>query len=144
MFTLQCSASFDAAHFLKDHPGACRNLHGHRWRVEAEIAGDRLQIAGAARDMLVDFADFKQTLKALAAEFDHKMIYEAGSLKPATLAALHDEGFALVQVPFRPTAERLAQLIFARLADAGFVPLKVQVWETPNNCASYSEQEARI
>lgn len=139
MFTLQCSASFDAAHFLKDHPGACSNLHGHRWRIEAEIAGDKLQTDVAARDMLVDFADFKRVLKELAAEFDHKMIYEAGSLRPTTVAALQEEGFALVELPFRPTAERLAQLIFGKLRDNGFAPVRVQVWETPNNCAVYSE-----
>lgn len=139
MFTLQCTAAFDAAHFLKNHPGACRNLHGHRWRVEAQIAGDKLQVDGAARDMLVDFADFKRALRALAAEFDHKMIYEADSLKPATIAALADEGFDLVELPYRPTAERLAQLFFNRLREQGFCPLLVQVWETPDNCAAYRE-----
>lgn len=139
MFTLQCSASFDAAHFLKDHPGACSNLHGHRWLIEAQIAGEKLQDDVAARDMLVDFADFKRVLKNIAAEFDHKMIYEAGSLKPATVSALLEEGFALVELPFRPTAERLAQLIFDRLRAGGFCPVRVQVWETPNNCAAYSE-----
>lgn len=139
MFTLQCSASFDAAHFLKDHPGACRNLHGHRWRVEAEISGEYLQADGPARDMLVDFADFKHALKALAAEFDHKMIYETASLKPATVAALTDEGFALVELPCRPTAEQMARLFFHRLREQGFCPCRVQVWETPNNCAAYYE-----
>lgn len=139
MFTLQSSVSFDAAHFLKDHPGACRNLHGHSWRVQAEIAGEDLSAAGAARDMLVDFADFKRALKDIAAEFDHKLICEADSLKPQTLAALKDEGFVIVELPFRPTAEQLARLFFVRLQRLGFAPQKVQVWETAQNCASYGE-----
>lgn len=140
MFILQSSAEFDAAHFLKDHPGACRNLHGHRWRVEAEICGENLQADGAARDMLVDFADFKRVLRDYAAEFDHKLIYEASSLKPTTVAALQDEGFALVELAFRPTAERLAGLFYRRLQEAGFEPLRVKVWETPDNCAVFEER----
>lgn len=140
MFTLQSSADFDAAHFLKEHPGACSNLHGHRWRVEAEICGENLQADGAARDMLVDFADFKRALREYAAEFDHKLIYEAGSLRPTTLAALTEEGFALVELAYRPTAERLAYLFFERLREAGFAPLRVKVWETPDNCAVYEER----
>lgn len=139
MFTLQSAACFDAAHFLKDHPGACRNLHGHHWRVQAEIAGETLAAGGAARDMLVDFADFKRALKELAAELDHKLIYEAGSLRPETLAALRAEGFALVELPFRPTAEQLARRFFLRLREQGFAPVRVLIWETPDNCAAYGE-----
>lgn len=139
MFILQSAADFDAAHFLQDYPGACRNLHGHHWRVQAEIAGDALQPKGAARDMLVDFADFKRVLRDLAAEFDHKLIYEAGSLRPETVAALQSENFALAELPFRPTAEQLARLFFHRLKEYGFAPLRVMVWETPDNCAAYGE-----
>lgn len=139
MFTLQGSVSFDAAHFLKDHPGACRNLHGHTWRVMAEIAGEHLQTDGPALDMLVDFAEFKQVLRELAAHFDHKMIYEVGSLKPATLAALADEGFVLAEFLSRPTAEQLARWFYQQLQSRGYAPRRVQVWETPNNCAIYEE-----
>ncbi|MBS1263194.1 MAG: hypothetical protein MAG715_00364 [Methanonatronarchaeales archaeon] len=28
-----------AAHRLTQHPGACRNLHGHRWKLEVRITG---------------------------------------------------------------------------------------------------------
>ncbi len=45
MYSLQAEASFDAAHFLANHPGQCRNLHGHRWKVRAEVQA--AQRAGA-------------------------------------------------------------------------------------------------
>lgn len=139
MFSLQTEASFDAAHFLAGHPGACRDLHGHRWRVVLELRGEALQETGPARGMLCDFATAKAALKELAATLDHKLLFEAGSLRPATLAALADEGFQPVQLPFRPTAEELARWFWRGLVAAGLAPAKVSVYETPENCASYWE-----
>lgn len=141
MYSLRAEACFDAAHFLQGHPGACRNLHGHRWRVLAELAAPALQTEGGERDMLRDFAALKQALRELAAEFDHKFIFERGSLKPQTLAALRAEGFALAEVAFRPTAERLACWFYQQLGGRGLAPARVWVYETPENCASYYESE---
>ncbi len=139
MYSLQVESCFDAAHFLQGHPGACRNLHGHRWRVLAEITAPELQPRGDGRDMLRDFAELKAELKELTAAFDHKFIFEQGSLRPGTLAALAEEGFALAEVPFRPTAERLAHWFYMQLRQRGLQPNRVWVYETPENCASYSE-----
>ncbi len=140
MFGLQAEVCFDAAHFLAGHSGACRNLHGHRWRIVAELCGDELTAEGSGRDMLLDFAGLKQALRALAGRFDHKLIYEAGTLRPATLDALHDEGFALAELPFRPTAERLAQHFYRELRADGLAVARVTVYETPENCAAYWEE----
>lgn len=139
MYSLQAEASFDAAHFLKDHPGACRNLHGHRWQVVAEITAAELQTAGPDRDMLQDFAELKASLKELASAFDHKFIFEEGSLRPQTIAALQAEGFALAEVSFRPTAERLAHWFYQQLRSKGLCTSRVLVYETPENCAAYFE-----
>ena len=42
MYTIQTEASFDSAHFLKDYEGKCSNIHGHRWRIEVELAAHSL------------------------------------------------------------------------------------------------------
>ena len=56
MYSLQAEASFDAAHFLANHPGQCRILHGHRWKVRAEVQAAQLNTNGPERGMLLDFA----------------------------------------------------------------------------------------
>lgn len=139
MYILTSEAAFDAAHFLYGYEGKCRNLHGHRWRVVAEIANDSLVDEGQCRDMVVDFGDVKSVLKAEADRLDHALIYEEGSLKPTTVAALEDEGFRLVVVDFRPTAEALARYFYQRLAQAGLSVHGVTVYETPTNAATYRE-----
>ena len=100
MYTLKTEQSFDSAHFLADYVGKCRNIHGHRWRVVIEIQGDALLTSGEKRGMLVDFGDLKNDLKKLADELDHSLIIESGSLKDATMEALRDEEFHIVEFPF--------------------------------------------
>lgn len=137
MYYLKTEQSFDAAHFLKDYQGKCRNLHGHRWRVVAEIQGEALAQDRQTRGMLVDFGELKELLKALCDGLDHSFIYEDGSLRPTTLAALEEEGFRMVAVPFRPTAEEFARYFYEEITKRGCAVHRVEVYETPNNCAAY-------
>ena len=137
MYGLKTESSFDAAHFLTNYDGKCENLHGHRWRVIAWIEVEHLQGSGQELDMVVDFSDFKHALRSLTEEFDHMFIVEEGSLAPATMAALESETFKLFVVPWRTTSENFARHFFDRLAGMGFPVAKVEVNETPNNCAYY-------
>lgn len=138
MYQIKTQYHFDAAHFLKDHPGACRYLHGHRWLVTATLACSRLSDAQDEKGMIVDFKRFKSALKKICADFDHCFIYEKNSLKSRTIAALKEEDFQLCEVPFRPTAENLARAIFDRL-DEIFPVYSVEVFETPTQSAVYQK-----
>ena len=137
MYKLKASAAFDSAHFLAGYEGKCRNIHGHRWTVEAEFCGEELISTGDKRGMLIDFGDLKHELRLIADSLDHALICEKGSLKDTTLAALNDEGFRLIEVGFRPTAENFAKMIFSLLSDKGLPVRSVVVYETPDNCAVY-------
>ncbi|MCR5007177.1 MAG: 6-carboxytetrahydropterin synthase QueD [Oribacterium sp.] len=137
MFFLKSESSFDAAHFLKGYEGKCSNIHGHRWRVVVEIEGEKLSEEAQTRGMLVDFSDLKKAIKELCDKFDHTFIYEEGSLKDATVKALMEEDFKMNVVAFRPTAENFAKFFYESLATSGFVVHRVEVYETPNNCACY-------
>ncbi len=137
MYGLKTESAFDAAHFLSDYEGKCENLHGHRWRVIAWIEVDELQTSGQEKDMVVDFGDFKRALRSLVAQFDHMFIVEEGSLAPETIAALESETFKLLVVPWRTTSENFARHFFDELVEMGFPVTRVEVDETPNNCAYY-------
>ncbi|MEE3393684.1 MAG: 6-carboxytetrahydropterin synthase QueD [Lachnospiraceae bacterium] len=134
MYQLKTESSFDAAHFLKGHPGKCRNLHGHRWKVEIVLESSEI-----SDGMIIDFADVKHALRDLTEELDHSFIFEKGSLKNTTLTALSDEGFKLNEVPFRPTAENFAKYFFDAMKEKGFPMKSAAVYETPANCALYTE-----
>ena len=137
MYGLKTESSFDAAHFLTEYHGKCENLHGHRWRVVAYLAQEKLWNEGTHKDMVIDFGEFKHVLRELTEELDHSFIVEEGSLMPETLACLEKEGFTLSMMPFRTTAENLARYFYDRMADSGLSISRVEVYETPNNCAIY-------
>ncbi len=139
MYYLTAEAAFDAAHFLSGYEGKCSNLHGHRWRVVLKIKEDALQEEGQQRGMVVDFGDVKSALKKETDFFDHTFIYEEGTLKDATVEALGAEGFLMRPVSYRPTAENFSKYFFDKFAEYGFKVAEVTVYETPNNCATYSE-----
>ncbi len=137
MYYLKSEAAFDSAHFLSGYDGKCKNLHGHRWRVVAEIKSENLSSNKQNRGMVIDFSDLKSALKDICDNLDHCLIYEEGSLKAKTIEALKDENFKFISVPFRPTAENFAKHFFDLLTNKGFNVNKVEVFETPNNSATY-------
>ena len=118
MFELKTSASFDSAHFLSGYQGKCSNLHGHRWKIEVTVGQETLQEEGNYRGMVIDFG-------------------EEGTLQRATVEALLAEGFRLIAVPFRPTAEQFAKCFYEKLTADGLPVRRVAVYETPENCAVY-------
>ena len=139
MYKLKTKASFDSAHFLKDYDGKCSNIHGHRWTVEIEVGAETLESDTQNRGMVVDFSNLKKDLKEIADHFDHSLIMETGSLKPATEDALLAENLRIVKVDFRPTAENFAKYIYDERAGRGYKVIEASVYETPNNVASYCE-----
>lgn len=141
MYILKTEASFDSAHFLSGYSGKCSNLHGHRWKIEIEIESEELVSDGQCRGMIVDFGDLKSDLKELADSFDHAFIYEKGSLKAATIDALKAESFRLIEIEFRPTAENFSKYFYDIMQDKGYNVRTLTVYETPNNCASYSGKD---
>lgn len=138
MYKLKTSSDFDGAHFLYEYEGKCRNIHGHRWNVVAVIYGENLNTDNQTRGMLVDFSAFKKDLKEITEEFDHSLIIEKGSLREETLAALKAENFKINILEVRPTAENLAKVFYDRLSDRGYEVYEMTVYETQENCATYS------
>lgn len=139
MYFLKSEASFDSAHFLYGYDGKCSNIHGHHWKIEVTVKDLSLQSEGQTKGMIIDFGDLKKALKSVADNFDHALIYETGTLKKDTLECLLRDGFRLVELPYRPTAENLARHFYQLLKESGFNLHNVTVYETPNNCAMFEE-----
>ena len=129
MHLITSESSFDAAHFLTNYEGKCKNIHGHRWRVVVTIKGE------LTNGMLVDFGDFKKDIKDLCDYFDHSFIVEKGSLDKKLFDLLNKQ-FVLRVVEFRTTAENFSKYIFEEMTKKYSVK-EVCVYETPNNCARY-------
>ena len=101
------SASFEAAHSLPLHPGRCKRLHGHHYRIEVSISG-----AVGPDGVVLDFDELANILRSeVLQRWDHQLLND------------------LVD---NPTAELLAQEAFKLLAAAGLAVVSVKLWETPD------------
>lgn len=64
---------FHAAHFLPNHEGACKNLHGHTYRLQIGISGPLMEDQG----MIADFSWLKGWVQNLIIEeLDHQCLNE--------------------------------------------------------------------
>lgn len=139
MYILKTEQSFDSAHFLGGYEGKCRNIHGHRWRVVIEVKTEQLETDCQLRGMHVDFATLKANLAEETEKLDHAFIIEKGTLKDATMTALREEAFHLIEIDFRPTAENFAKYFYEKMTAYGYQVKCATVYETPNNSAAYCE-----
>lgn len=136
MYTISKSFEFDASHRLITHPGKCKNIHGHRYKVEVSIGASEIdEITG----MLMDFGDLGKFKQWLMDYFDHATIvnYDDSNF----IRFLNQEGSKVYAIHGEPTAENMAKLFFNMLENMlpkGMKPFVVVVWETPNCKATYT------
>jgi len=142
MYILKSEHSFDSAHFLSGYTGKCANIHGHRWKVEVEVQSETLVKGGQQSGMIIDFGDLKKDVKSMVDAYDHSLIIEVGSMRNETLNCLNQDGFNIIMVDFRTTAENFAAFFFKLMKDKGYNVKRTTIYETPNNSASYEESEA--
>ncbi len=60
---------FSAAHFITYNGTVCERLHGHNWRVAAEISGPLDE-----NGYVFDFLALRDGLHAIVSELDHRML----------------------------------------------------------------------
>lgn len=141
MYILKTEHSFDSAHFLAGYNGKCGNIHGHRWKVEVEVQSEELAEGGQLDGMIMDFGDLKKEVKDMIDYYDHSLIIEEGTMRKETLNCLEQDGFRIIKVSFRPTAENFAAFFFKQMKNRGYNVKRFIVYETPTNCAVYEESE---
>ncbi len=114
--------TFDSAHRIFRLNSNCRFLHGHTYRVKAEVEGEL-----NSQGMVVDFGLLKEKIIEL---FDHKVILE---MSDPLLPKLKEAKEKIVAISSPPTAENLSILIAKIILSSGenLTKVKVEVYETP-------------
>ena len=143
-YILTAVHNFESAHHLVGHNGKCANAHGHSYQVQIEVGGDELLNDGSSREMVMDFTDIKNVFKEFVDFFDHSYILEGKEFKEhivqmkiGELATI--DKTRVVEVPFRPTAERFSEFFYKQLKQKGIPVHAITVWETRNNACRYEE-----
>jgi len=121
-YTLKVVSDFASAHTLRDYPGACSRMHGHNWKVEAEVVATELDNVG----MGIDFKAIKAAVRELTDILDHRYLNEVA--------------------PFdmlNPTAENIAAWLYKGLSEKLNTDIlqvsAITLWETERACVRYTE-----
>ena len=121
MFELKVVTHFAAAHQLKMVAEKCESLHGHNWKVEVFLTGEKLNRAG----VLMDFGEIKKEVSAIMETLDHKFLNETETF--------NDD--------HPPSSENIARFIARELQAAIKDPTvkvsRVNAWESENACAAF-------
>src|ERR671918_2146588 len=124
MFEVTVEQTFAAGHALRHYKGKCENVHGHNYRVQVTVEGERLNSIG----LLVDFVELKRVVREVMARLDHQFIND---LEPFTV--------------INPSAENVAKYFYDEIhsglnLDDSEVPIRisyVKIWETDTSIAVY-------
>ena len=114
MYEVYVAVRFEAAHRLVGDFGPATRLHGHTYRLEVVVRGERLRDDGT----LYDIGALRPAVEKLVASLDYRNLGEV-------------PGLAGVNT----TAEAVARYCWERLAPPlrgeGLDSLVVRVWESP-------------
>lgn len=127
-YAVHIEARFEAAHNLRSYRGITEPLHGHSYKVIAELSS---RGTGLDEDSIaMDFVSSSRELARLAKKLDYTYINE---VEPFT--------------SINPSAENIAawfhrELTSALAAEDALVR-SVTVWEGPQNYVTYRPEESK-
>lgn len=122
MYELKIISQFAGAHQLRNFGGKCEALHGHNWKIEVYVTGDKLGEDG----LLIDFALIKKETQKTLNELDHKFLNDLEPFKSVN-----------------PSSENIARHIYKSLCkeinNDNLKISRVTAWESDTACATYME-----
>jgi 6-pyruvoyltetrahydropterin/6-carboxytetrahydropterin synthase len=120
MYELRVVTKFAAAHQLTMVGSKCENLHGHNWKVEVYVTGEKMDDAG----VLMDFGIIKKQVREIMSMLDHKYLNELDYFQQS-----------------QPSSENIAYFVASELQKKIDNPAvrvsKVTAWESDNAAATY-------
>ncbi len=122
IYEVYVETQFSSAHRLISYNGKCENLHGHNWKIAVIAKSKTIN----KNSMVIDFNKLKLIVNDVVSELDHKYLNDIKYFSS-----------------HQPTAENIARYlhkkIFNKVKKYKINKLKIIVWETPTQYASYEE-----
>ncbi len=122
MYEIGVTAQFEAAHRLVGDFGPATRPHGHTYRLEVAVRGERLSDEGA----LFDIGRLKGVVDELASSLNYCELSEV-------------PGLAGVNTTAEAVARYCWEALAVALSAPGLTSLLVRVWESPQTYAARDE-----
>ncbi|MCP4624135.1 MAG: 6-carboxytetrahydropterin synthase QueD [bacterium] len=120
MYELKVVTKFAAAHRLTMVGAKCENMHGHNWKIEVYVTGEKTDDAG----VLIDFGVVKKHVREIMHMLDHKYLNELEYFKES-----------------QPSSENIAYFVAdelgKRIDNQAVRVSRVTAWESDDAGATY-------
>ncbi|MGQ9897176.1 MAG: 6-carboxytetrahydropterin synthase QueD [Acidobacteriota bacterium] len=121
IYEVMVETQFSAAHALRHYRGQGESVHGHNWRIQVFVRGEKLD----ANHILVDFHAVREATEEVMRYLDHKHLNEIPPFDRE----------------LNPSTENIAAFVFHQVARRINTPhcqvTLVRAWETPTTMAAY-------
>ena len=126
MYELKVVAKFAAAHQLTMVGSNCENMHGHNWKVEVCVTGEKLDDGG----VVLDFGEIKKHVAEIISMLDHKYLNELEFFQQG-----------------QPSSENIACFVAGelqqRIDNQSVRVSRVTAWESDDASATYLVDQAQ-
>jgi len=132
---------FEAAHALKGHDGACKNIHGHSYELSVTVIGSPEKNPHSVKSgMVIDFSDLKKMISMnIIHPLDHALILYSEDLVKE-FQKMGEPFKNIVLVPYQPTSENMLVDFASRirkLLPEGISLHSLRLRETANSFAEW-------
>lgn len=142
MLSLTRKFTFEMAHALKGYDGACRQIHGHSYKLYVTISGTPCDDYNNPKcGMVIDFSELKSIVNSSIIDiYDHALVVREESLPEQLLAEMRKEWSNIITTPYQPTCENMA-VDFAKtltlLLPKDVKLTEIKLYETENSYVTY-------
>lgn len=120
--------TFEAAHALEGYDGACREIHGHSYRLFVTIKGEpSTDSYDPKQGMVMDFGVLKRIVgEQIISQMDHAFVVRRSEQGESLRQMLSDRYDNIVMVDYQPTCENMLADFAERLLDS--LPDEVELY----------------
>ena len=134
---------FEMSHCLNNYNGACKNIHGHSYKLFITLRGEPSKDnTSSSFGMVMDFRELKSIVKENILDvFDHCFVIEKNS---PYFKAIEMMDTKKCIVDFQPTCENLVLHFKERIEN--LLPQRVELYkillyETASSCAEWNKED---
>lgn len=121
MYIIAVDAHFASSHQIVGYDGKCSNMHGHTWKIKAEVKTNKVNEIG----ICFDFKTLKELINTIVDDLDHQNLNQ---LEPF--------------IKNNPTAENISYYLYHAIKN--ILPENIEmhqitVWESEKYSVIYKE-----
>ncbi len=141
MIRLTKEFTFESAHALEGYDGACREIHGHSYRLFVTVKGEPISDESSPKcGMVIDFGDLKRVVnEQIISRLDHSFVMRRTPSAEALAGVMSTQFNNVILVEYQPTCENMLSDFAARIKSGLPEGVTLHALKLHETATSYAE-----